>query len=240
MSGRDPEADVGALGLDPDLRRRVQAIHQLRLASAQLAPGRHRIGPVQEQRPGDELGVRVRRHPGLLGQGRSRQQRAGPAQRQQRLLERPAGGGRPGHQRRVDVGQLGGVGRRVDADERVDHADERQVDRRRLRPSGDRRRGGTDRPPVPAAQTDDRPRVALQDRPVQGEASGSARVEELTSTRSPGGPASTSRTAGRRTPRGRGARRWRVTGPPAPGSARPRARAATPGRTSRSDAVAIR
>ena len=57
----DAEAEVGALGLDPDLRAPGSAARPAPPARAELAPGRDRVRPVQEQRPGDEGGVVRRR-----------------------------------------------------------------------------------------------------------------------------------------------------------------------------------
>ena len=127
------EADVGPLGLDPDpaaaLRRSTSRAWRA-LSSRHAAD---RVGAVQKQGPVDERGVLALGHAGLLGQRRRRQQRARTSGGQRGLPESAARAGHPGHQRRVDVGQLGGVGGSVDPHQRVD------------RPASARARSGTAR-----------------------------------------------------------------------------------------------
>ena len=134
VRGRHVQAQVGALGLDADLARLAQPRDQRGLAARTARATRRPGRAVQEQRPGDERGVVASAHPGLLGQRRGRHQRHAPAQQTHALAERrPARVAARGDQRRVDAGQLAGVGGRLDADERVQSLGQRQLDRRGLR-----------------------------------------------------------------------------------------------------------
>ena len=123
------ERQVGAVGLDSDLARRRQPLHELRLRVVQIAPGRGRVRPVQEQRPGDELGVLLDAHARLLGERGRRHQCPTPPLRQLDLGKRLASGGRTGDHTRIDAGELVGVGGRIDPDQRIERPDQSELDR---------------------------------------------------------------------------------------------------------------
>ncbi len=223
------EGDVGAVGLDPDLARAAQPLDEPVLVGAQLAPGLHRVGTIEEQRAVDELGV-------VLGRTSRPAGRAPASARSCRTsaatcAPRAAARGRwrrarsaPGRRRRAPPCWRA---RRSTACSRSPAA---RPDRRaRSRRGGARWRSGRSPRPATAARcASPARRRAAGSRGARR--AGSARPA-WSSRRAPAGrarPPDTSRTAAPRTRRGPASD---VTAPPCPGSARRGGRASTRART---------
>ena len=116
----DVQRDVGARGrLELQLARSLQALDELGLEGAQLAPCPHRVRLVEEQRPCDE-GLEVgEAHARLLGAGLRRPQRRAPALAHRLVAQRLARAGRAGEPLGVDADERARVLRRLDAELRV-------------------------------------------------------------------------------------------------------------------------
>ena len=183
----DGQREIGALGLDAQLARAVEAADQPVLEVAQLGPGRGRVVAVEEQRAPHEGGELGRAHAGLLRARRGGPQRQAPAARQRGLAHGRAGAGGARHPLGVDVGERARVDRRLDADRRVGGLRLGQLERRGSRRGGRRGR---------AARTPRRPRAARRGsaarpraraaRSCSASSSGAARTLERATTCWPG------------------------------------------------------
>src|SRR4051812_13669101 len=115
----DAQRQVGPVGFDADLPRRLQPRDQRVLEGAQPAPLADRVLGAEEQRAGDEALEVGEAQAGLLGAGLRRPQRRAPALLEHRLAHLAAPAGQPRDALGVDARERARVLRRLDADRRV-------------------------------------------------------------------------------------------------------------------------